>query len=289
MIDLKELIKSGVYFGHQKTRWCPKMAPYIWGHKSGIHLIDVSKTAYNLEKASQFLKSLAEQRKSILFVGTKQAAQQIVAYIAKSLEMPYINHRWVGGMLTNYPQVRKSVTKLLHYEDILTKSEESNYTKKELNQLQKSIDKLQKTVGGIRKLSWPIGAVVIVDVKKEDTAVKEANQSGIPIVALVDTNGDPSLIDYVIPANDDSPKSIRLILDYLAKAVQDGKEKAAQIKAAKEEVARAEEALNEPVAGMRELEEESEESDWGKENKKAKPVIVKKIVKDIEKNKIKSK
>ncbi len=287
MIDLKELIKAGVYFGHQKTRWNPKMAPYIWGHRSGIHLIDVSKTANNLEKAAQFLKTVAEQRKPILWVGTKQAAQQIIGDIAKKLDMPYINHRWVGGMLTNYPQVKKSVTKLLHYEDILAKSEDYNYTKKELNHLLKLSEKLKKNVGGIRKLSWPIGAIVVVDVKKEDTAVKEAAQSGIPIVALVDTNADPSAINFVIPANDDSPKSIKLILEYLEKAVQEGKDKAAQLKIkADEEAAMAHEVAKEEVPGMLALEADEETENWDKA-KKSKPVASKKPTTD--KSKLKSK
>lgn len=279
MVDLKELIKAGVYFGHQKSRWCPKMAPYIWGHRSGIHLIDVSKTALNLDKAAAFLKSLAEQKKPILFVGTKSAAQKIVEETAKSLDMPYIVHRWVGGLLTNYPQVKKSVTKLLHFEDVLSKAEDSYYTKKELSVLQKNSGKLNKLIGGIRKLTWPIGAIVVVDAKKEETAIKEAAQSGIPVVAMVDTNADPSLVNYVIPANDDSPKSIRVIMDYLAKSIQDGKLRAAQIKAEQDEKrAGKEPELVEALPGMRELEEENEESAGWKNGKKAKPVAIKKPV-----------
>jgi small subunit ribosomal protein S2 len=286
MIDLKELIKSGVHFGHQKTRWNPKMAPFIWGHRCGVHLIDVSKTAQNLEKAAQFLKELASQRKPILWVGTKSAAQKTITELATKLNMPYISHRWVGGMLTNYPQVKKSVTKLLHYEDVLSKTEDYPYTKKEFNQLQKNADKLKKTVGGIRNLSWPIGAVVVVDIRKEDTAVKEASRSGIPIVAMVDTNVDPSLINYIIPANDDSPKSIKLILDYLFKAVEEGKAKAltaaAEEKAAQEEI---EAAALETLAKIKELEEETEETPgWKSVSKKAKPTkpVYKKVIKDKE-------
>jgi len=292
MIDLKELIKAGVYFGHQKTRWCPKMAPYIWGHRSGIHLIDVSKTANGLEKAAIFLKSLAEQKKPILWVGTKQAAQTLIADTAKSLDAPYINHRWVGGLLTNYPQVKKSVTKLLHYEDVLVKSTDSHYTKKELNVFHKSVEKLKKTIGGIRKLTWPVGAIIVVDVKKEETAIKEAIQSKIPIIALVDTNADPSGIDFVIPGNDDSPKSIKLILDYLAKAIQEGKENSTKAKVqVVEQVIVVEEVLVEPIAGMRQLEEETEESGWAKGSKKPKPVaaIKKPAVKEVEKSKFKAK
>jgi len=278
MIDLKTLIKSGVYFGHQKSRWCPKMEPYIWGHRSGIHLIDVSKTAINLDKAAIFLKSMAEQKKPILWVGTKQAAQQIVSDTAKNLEMPYIAHRWVGGLITNFPQVKKSVTKLLHYEDILAKSDEFGYTKKEISRLGKSAGKLKKIIGGITKLTWPIGALVVVDAKKEITAIREAAQMGVPVVALVDTNSDPSLVDFVIPANDDSPKSIKVIIDYLAEAVAEGKAKAA----AKSSDEQHEAKEIEEIHGIRALEEEGEESEAKKPAKKPRPVARKTVKKTEE-------
>lgn len=285
MINLKDLIKAGVHFGHQKTRWNPRMASYIWGHKSGIHLIDVSKTAVNLEKAAKFLKDMAIQNRPILWVGTKPAAQNIITDLAIKLQMPYISHRWVGGMLTNYPQVKKSVTKLLHFEDVLSKSSEENlYTKKELNTLEKMAGKLQKNIGGIRNLTWPIGAIVVVDIKKEETAVKEAAKSGIPVVALVDTNSDPSLVSYPIPANDDSPKSIRIILDYLFEAVQDGKKKAIENAAAKLQEASVQDevAALETLAKIKELEAETEESEWAKENKKKAKAAPRKITKDKE-------
>lgn len=222
MIDLKKLIKNGVHFGHQTSRWCPKMEPYIWGYKNNIHLIDVSKTAYQLEKASRFLESVAAEGKSILWVGTKKASQNIIERYAKELNLPYVVHRWVGGTFSNYRQVRKSVANLLHYEDIIAKAEQFPYSKKELNLFQKRIERLEKNVGGIRKLAWPVGAVVVVDVKKEHVCVKEALSTGIPIVALVDTNCDPSLIDYVIPGNDDAPRSIQVLIEYLVEATKKG-------------------------------------------------------------------
>lgn len=225
-IDLKALIKAGVHFGHQASRWSPKMDPYIWGHRRGVHLIDVSKTAYQLEKAAKFLSGIAASGKSILWVGTKKPAQEIIAKIAKSLDEPYVNHRWIGGTLTNFPQVKKSVTNLLHFDDVIKKSEQFQYTKKELNTISKQAERLRKNVGGIVNLKLPVGAVVIVDVRKEQSALKEAVVSGVPVVALVDTNSDPSLVDYVIPANDDSPKSIGLIMEYLEGAVAKGKEAA---------------------------------------------------------------
>jgi small subunit ribosomal protein S2 len=224
MIDLKILIKNQVHFGHQTSRWCPKMEPYIWGYKNNIHLIDVSKTAHQLERAAKFLESIAAEGKSILWVGTKKAAHDIVERTAQELNSPYVVHRWVGGTFSNYRQVRKSIANLLQYEDIVAKSEQFPYSKKELNIFQKRIDRLNRNVGGIRNLAWPIGAVVVVDVKKEHVAVKEALTMGIPVVAIVDTNSDPSGIDYVIPANDDAPRSIIVLIEYLKEAVKRGQE-----------------------------------------------------------------
>jgi small subunit ribosomal protein S2 len=229
-IHLKRLVEAGVHFGHQRHRWFPLMKPYIWGHRNGVHLIDISKTAQALEQASKFLQEVVAENKQVLFVGTKKVASKPVAAIASDLAMPYVDYRWVGGMLTNYSQVKKSVTKLMHFEDVLTKSEDSNYTKKELNHFHKVNERLNKSVGGIRKLQWPVGAVIIIDPKKEATALREAVQSGIPVVALVDTNCDPSLVDFVIPGNDDSAKSITVILEILADAVKAGKELAAKAK-----------------------------------------------------------
>ena len=229
-IDLKKLVEAGLHFGHQRHRWSPQMKPYIWGHRNGVHLIDISKTAQALEAASKFLESVAAENKQILWVGTKKVAAKPLAAVAQEVGMPYVDYRWVGGMLTNYSQVKKSVTKMLHFEDVLAKSEESSYTKKELNHFNKTNERLNKSVGGIRKLQWPVGAVVIIDPKKEATALREAAQSGIPVVALVDTNCDPSLVNFVIPGNDDSTKSISLVLEILANAVKKGKETAAKAK-----------------------------------------------------------
>lgn len=226
MIDLKLLIKNGVHFGHQTARWSPKMEPYIWGFKNGIHLIDVMKTARQLERASKFLESIAAEGKTILLVGTKKAARDGVYNIAQELKLPYVIHRWVGGTFTNYRQVRKAIGNLQNYEQILEKSGESHYTKKELNLLKKRAGRLENIVGGIRNLSWPVGAVVVVDVRKESVVVKEANASGIPVVGLVDTNSDPTDVDYVIPANDDSPRSIDLLMNYLGQAIARGQKEA---------------------------------------------------------------
>jgi small subunit ribosomal protein S2 len=237
MIDFRELVKAGVHFGHQKSRWSPKMAPYIWGFKNNVHLIDVSKTASQLEKAAHFLQKLAEDDKTILWVGTKRPAQEAIFATACSLKMPYVNNRWIGGTLSNFPQVKKSITKLMHFEDVIARAQNaSHYTKKELNTFQKIVDRLEKNVGGIRNLKMPVGALVVVDVHKERSAIREASTMGIPVVALVDTNSDPSLVNYVIPANDDAPRSITLILNYLRDAVAKGievaqkKQKEARVK-----------------------------------------------------------
>lgn len=226
-VDFRELVKAGVHFGHQKSRRFPKMASYIWGEKNRVSIINVAQTAKHLQKAADFLKDVAAKNQTILWVGTKKPAQQVVFDMATKLDSPYVNHRWVGGTLSNASQVKKSVTKMLHFEDIIARSEKyPNFTKKELNVIQKMVTRLQKSVGGIRKLNWPLGAIVMVDVEKEASALQEAVVMGIPVVALVDTNCDPSLVDFVIPANDDSERSIRFLLEHLADAVQQGREAA---------------------------------------------------------------
>jgi small subunit ribosomal protein S2 len=223
MIDFRELAKKGVHFGHRTSRWFPKMAPYIWGSKNKTHLFNIAITASQLEKAAKFLEGLASEGKAILWVGTKKAAQEAIRNAALKLQMPHVTHRWVGGTLSNYAQVKKSVTKLLHSEDVLANvTKFSNYTKKELSTLQKMVDRLEKNVGGLRKLIWPIGAIVIIDVKRERSALLEAHQMHVPIIGLVDTNSDPSLVDFVIPGNDDAPQSIAILVEYLQEAVARG-------------------------------------------------------------------
>lgn len=229
-IDLRDLIKSGVQFGHQTWRWNPKMAPYIWGQKNGIHLIDVSKTKYQLQKAEKFIESLVAEGKSILFCGTKKSAKKAIEKVAFDTKSPVVVHRWIGGTLTNPVQIRKAVTKLLHLKDIVAKAHQSFHTKKELSVFNKQIERLEKNVGGLAKLIWPVGALVIVDVKKEHVAVSEARSMGVPIVALVDTNSDPSEISYVIPTNDDAPRAVECIINELAQAVIRGKKAATPVK-----------------------------------------------------------
>lgn len=231
MIDFKALVQAGVHFGHQSSRWCPRMAPYIWGEKNKVHLINVAKTAFQLEKAAKFLEETIGEGKSVMWIGTKKPAQAVMQQAAKTVAMPYVTHRWIGGTLTNNSQVKKSVTKYLHLKDVISKSDTLHYTKKEFNTFQKNVDRLEKNIGGIVGLNWPVGAVVVVDVRKEASAIKEAVCMGIPVVALVDTNCDPLGIDYVIPANDDSPKSIKVIIEYLTESAKRGKDVAAKKKA----------------------------------------------------------
>lgn len=229
MIDIKKLVQNAVQFGHLTWRWCPKMRPYIWGEKNGVHLIDVSKTAFKLEEAAKFLESLAAAGRPILWVGTKKAAQEAIHQVAAHTKSPSVTHRWIGGTITNFYQVKKSITNLLHLEDALKKNDQpSLITKKEYGQMQKDAERLTKNVGSIRNLNWPIGALVVVDINKEDVAIKEARSAGVPIVALVDTNADPSLVNYPIPSNDDVPRAIKVIIEYLGEAVARGKAQAVQ-------------------------------------------------------------
>ncbi len=224
MIDFRTLVKAGVHFGHQSSRWNPRMAPYIWGTKNNIHLINVAKTAVQLEKACKALEAIVAEGKTVLWVGTKKAAQAIMTNAAKEVSMPYVTHRWIGGTLTNFPQVKKSVTRYLHFKDVVAKADTAHYTKKELNTFQKIVERLEKNIGGIVNLAWPVGAIVVVDVRKEMSAVKEAAMVGIPVFALVDTNNDPLLVNYVIPGNDDSVHSIEAIIKPLTEAALKGKQ-----------------------------------------------------------------
>lgn len=276
MIDMRKLIEATVGFGHRTSVWNPKMEPYIWGKKNGIYLIDVSKTAMMLEKAAQFIESVTAQGKSVLWVGTKKSAQDSVLVSGQQLDMPYVNHRWVGGTLSNFSQVKKSVTKLLHFQDILDRAETeefSQYTKKELNTFKKNVERLKKNVGGIVGLKWPLGAIVLVDVRKENSALREAIATGVPVVAIVDTNCDPSFVDYVIPGNDDAPRSVNLLINYLKEAAQRGKtiaeEKGAAAAAAAAAEEHAEEGSTQPSLRL----EEEEESETSKRNKGIRKVV----------------
>lgn len=280
MIDYKKLVDAGVHFGHKKSRWHPQMEPYIWGIKNDIHLIDISKTALQLEKAVRFLQSVAAEGKCILLIGTKKAAQEIIAQAGKRLGCPFVIHRWIGGTLTNYSQVKKSITKLLHMEEVIQKSDRMLHTKKELGTLQKAVDRLSKNVGNIRNITLPIGAIVLVDVKKEQTTLREAAMMSIPVVALVDTNSDPSMVDYVIPSNDDAPKAIAIIVEYLAEAIEKGKQESQQKLKEGALVKQIEKEQGEATLLVED--EDVESADFTDEEKKAKALLKKVKAKDAE-------
>ncbi|MBP7854409.1 30S ribosomal protein S2 [Candidatus Babeliales bacterium] len=274
MIDYKRLIDVGLHFGHQKSRWCPKMEPYIWGHRGGVHLIDISKTAHALQKTAAFLETVTARGETILWVGTKKQAKDAIAATGLATNMPYVNYRWVGGTITNYQQVKKAVTKLMHYEDVIARynKENSSYTKKEISRIQKLAERLSRSIGGLKSYVMPIGAVVIIDVKKEETALLEALASNVPVVALVDTNADPSKIgQFVIPGNDDSAKGIEFVLAYLQEAVKKGLDKRSElVKKAKEarETAKSEIIAKPSVDIHIDLSEEDEEEKASAKRKK---------------------
>ena len=227
---IQELIEAGAHFGHQTRRWNPKMKRFIFSEENGIHIIDLSKTVHQLKKAIEAAMSIVSKHKSVLFVGTKKQAKDVVKECAESCQEFYVSERWLGGMLTNLTTIRKSVKKLETLEKKLA-SENNEYTKKERLLLGKDQIKLSRNLSGIRGMRRAPGLMIVVDPSKEDIAVLEAKKLNIPVMAIVDTNCDPSLIDYVIPANDDAQKSVKVILDTLAKAIKVAKEEAAPSRA----------------------------------------------------------
>ncbi|MDQ5890606.1 MAG: small subunit ribosomal protein [Candidatus Dependentiae bacterium] len=268
MIDLKKLVEAGVHFGHHSSKWHPKMKPYIWGTRNKVHLINVAKTAFLLDRAEKFLQAAAAEGKQILWVGTKRTAQPLVRAMAEKLGMPFVYHRWIGGTLSNFEQVKKAVTRLLHLRDVVEKSS-SRGTKKEYSVMLKEIERLEKNIGGIATMNGLPAAIVVVDAKKERAVIKEANNVGIPVVCLVDTNTDPSGVSYLIPGNDDSPKSIEVIFEQLAIGIAKGKEvadAAAQEVAAK---AAAERAARKKVMDDRKAADDQRAADAREVAKKA--------------------
>lgn len=220
---IKELLEAGVHFGHQKKRWNPKMKKYIFGERNGIYIIDLQKTLANFEAACEFIKDVASQGKPVLFVGTKRQAQEIVEQEAKRCGMFYVNQRWLGGMLTNFLTIRKSIDKLQKWEKWRENGTFKQLPKKEVLDIEKEMVQMDKILGGIKNMNVLPGAVFIVDTKKEFIAVHEANRLGIPVVGIVDTNCDPDRIDFVIPGNDDAIKAIKLICSKVAEAVIEGR------------------------------------------------------------------
>ncbi len=222
-VSLRELLEVGAHFGHPKSRWNPKMRPYIFGLRGGVYIIDLQKSLVMLEEALQFLHDLAAQGKTVLFVGTKRQAQEIVVREAQRCEMFYIHQRWLGGLLTNWQTVRKSVDKLKELEDIESADRFAHLTKKERLKLTKKRARLEKVLSGIKDMGRRPDALFVIDTVRESIAVAEGNKLGIPVVGIVDTNADPTLIDYPIPANDDAIRSIELITTKVADAILEGR------------------------------------------------------------------
>ncbi len=220
--DFKELLDAGVHFGHLKRKWNPKMAPYIFMERNGIHIIDLQKTAIKVEEAASAVKQIAKSGRKVLFVATKKQAKEIVSERVKQVNMPYVTERWPGGMLTNFPTIRKAVKKMSSIDKMLTDGTFDNLSKREKLQITRQRAKLEKNLGSIVDLNRLPAALFVVDVQKEYIAVREAKKLNIPVFAMVDTCCDPTPIDFVIPANDDASKSISLIVDIMSKAIEEG-------------------------------------------------------------------
>src|SRR5882672_8979571 len=224
-VTMKQLLEAGVHFGHQTSRWNPKMKPYIFGARNGIYIIDLQQTVKMFRDAYAFVRDLAAQGGAVLFVGTKKQAQDAIREEAERCGMFYVTNRWLGGMLTNFQTIKASIDRLRKHDETLESPAMAEaLTKKELIMIQRERDKLMATLGGIRNMKKLPDALFIVDPKKEEIAVKEANKLGIPVVAAVDTNCDPDVIDYKIPGNDDAIRAIRLFCTAIADAVIEGRE-----------------------------------------------------------------
>ncbi len=222
--NFQELLDAGAHFGHLARKWNPKMAPYIFDQKNGIHIIDLHKTVVKIDEAAEMMKELARSGRKILFVATKKQAKEVVAEKALSVNMPSVTERWPGGMLTNFPTIRKAVKKMNTIDKMKEDGTFDKLAKRERLQIDRQRAKLEKNLGSIKDMSRLPSALFIVDIQKEANAVKEAARLNIPVIAMVDTCCDPTQIDYVIPANDDATRSVEVILDALCKAIQEGLE-----------------------------------------------------------------
>lgn len=235
-IEIKELLEAGVHFGHLTRKWDPNMAPYIYGERNGVHIIDLYKTAAKIEEASEALRKISTSGRKILFVATKKQAKEIISDRAKSVNMPYITERWPGGMLTNFITIRKAVKKMTTIDRMKVDGSFDALSKREKLQINRQREKLEKNLGSITDMTRLPGAIFVVDVKKEHIAVAEAKKLNIPIFAMIDTNSDPRGIEYVVPANDDASKSIEKVLGFITDAIAEG---LAERKASKDKVTEA--------------------------------------------------
>ena len=227
-VTMKELLEAGVHFGHQTKRWNPKMKEYIFGQRNGIYIIDLQKTIKVFKEALQFAKSVSESNRDILFVGTKKQAQDIIREAAGRCECSFVNQRWLGGLLTNFRVVRASVEKLIELDEMREDGRWDLFSKKERSKMEKHYKKLAKNLGGIRKMTALPGAIFVIDSAKEGIAIFEARKLGIPVIAVVDTNGDPEDADYPIPGNDDAVRAIELFTSKIAEAVTEGRKSRAE-------------------------------------------------------------
>jgi small subunit ribosomal protein S2 len=235
-LDMRELLEAGVHFGHQTKRWNPKMRPYIFGSRNGIHILDLAKTVRAFDKAHNFIADTVASGKSVLFVGTKKQAQEIVKVEALRADQFFVTHRWLGGTLTNFRTLRKSIDRLKALEKMQNDGSHARYTKKEVLSFEREREKLEQALGGIKLMDKLPGAIFLIDPKKEHIATLEANRLGIPVVALVDTNCDPEGVGYVIPGNDDAIRSIQIFAAAVADAAIEGnRRRAAEAKSRNED------------------------------------------------------
>lgn len=222
-VDIKALLEAGVHFGHKTSRWHPKMAPYIHSKRQDGHIIDLTKTVEGLDRALPFITKVAASGKPVLFVGTKKHSKAMVKQVATELKQPYVTERWMGGMLTNESTTNQQIKKLKDLERRMESGDlEKRYSKLEVQRYQEEIDELNRKYDGIKEMTTRPGAMFVIDVIGDINAIKEAKTLGIPVVAVVDTNADPTLIDYIIPGNDDAIKGTKLMLDYVAQAIKEG-------------------------------------------------------------------
>ena len=274
--NFNELLDAGVHFGHLKRKWNPSMAQYIFMERNGIHIIDLEKTEQKIEEAASAIKQIAKSGKKILFVATKKQAKDIVAERVKQVNMPYVTERWPGGMLTNFPTIRKAVKKMSSIDKMSSDGTFDNLSKREKLQITRQRAKLEKMLGSIADLTRLPAALFVVDITKEYIAVREAKKLGIPVIAMVDTNSNPNAVDFPIPANDDASKSISLIVDILCKAVEEGlnERKTEKEKESEGKEKRSSKETKAPAKKIRTVKAEEEDAgeDYEAEEKKTKKV-----------------
>ncbi|HHT03889.1 MAG TPA: 30S ribosomal protein S2 [Bacteroidales bacterium] len=271
MLDFNEMLESSVHFGHMRRKWNPKMAPYIFMEKNGIHIIDLHKTAEKADEAAAAIKQIAKSGKKILFVATKKQAKEVISELVSTVNMPFVTERWPGGMLTNFVTIRKAVKKMNILDKLINDKDTSKISKRERLQLSREKAKLEKNLGSISDLTRLPSAVFVVDINKEHIAVSEARRLNIPIFALVDTNVNPDLITFPIPANDDASKSIALIVKYMCNAIEEGLNERKMDKDAREAAEDTEE-INEKALATELLDEDEDDEDNSKDGVKIKRV-----------------